>query len=173
MPRPIPQGPHPPHPWQFVILASLLIVTRTLTSAAECDADRKPYIDKEFVIIKSSPSFKEATESAAKAASALSVGLNLRGLSPNLRSGLTFSRHECTRSGRAYPCYEPRGCWDDTYVSVEWSSAYELFKKGLYVVMIASDEPGSSRTRHMLEAARRVYPDAYAKRAKVYVGCMR
>jgi hypothetical protein len=39
-------------------------------------------------------------------------------------------------------------------------------------VMIASGVPGSSETRRMLAAARRVYPAAYARRAKVYVGCM-
>jgi len=159
--------------WQPVILASLLIITRTLTSAADCDANREPFADKEFVILKSTPSFKEATQSAARAAATLGVGLNLRGLSPNLKTGLTFSREECTRSEFRYPCYVPRGRRDDgTYVSVEWSSEYELFAKGLYVVMIASDVPGSSKTRRILETARRTYPDAYAKRVKVYVGCM-
>lgn len=160
--------------WQLLILASLLIVTRTPTSAAECDPDGEPYRYKEFVIIKSSPSFKEAADSAAQAAAELSVGLNLRGLSPNLRTGLTLSKEDCTRSELAYPCYVPRGRRDDgSYASVEWSSEYDLFAKGLYVVMIASDVPGSSRNRRMLEAARRVYPKAYAKQAKMYVGCAR
>jgi hypothetical protein len=156
-----------------LILASLLMVTRTMTSAAECDANLQPYLDKEFVIIKSTPSFNEATQSAAKAAAALGVRLNLRGLSPNLRTGLTFSKEECARSEFPYPCYVPRGRWDDgTYVSVEWSSEYELFARALYVVMIASNVPGSSETGRILDAARRLYPDAYAKRAKVSVGCM-
>jgi hypothetical protein len=159
--------------WRLAILVLLLIVTRTVATAAKCDANLEPYVDKEFVILKSTPSFNEATRSAAKAAAELGVGLNLRGLSPNLRTGLTLSKEECARSEFRYPCYVPRGRGDDgTYVSVEWSSEYELFAKGLYVVMITSSVPGSSETRHMLEAARRVYPDAYAKRAKVYVGCM-
>lgn len=159
--------------WQLVILALLLPLTRTVTVAAECDAHREPYVDKEFVIVKTTPVFKEATQSAAKAADALGVALNLRGLSPNLRTGLTFSKEECARSEFPYPCYVPRGRWDDgTYVSVEWSSSYELVARGLYVVMIASGVPGSSETRRMLAAARRIYPAAYARRAKVYVGCM-
>ena len=154
------------------MLASLLMLTRTLAAAAECDPDREPYRYKEFVIIKSSSSFKEATESAAQAAAELKVRLNLRGLSPDLRTGLTLSKAECTRSALAYPCYVPRGRWDDgTYASVEWSSKYDLFPKGLYLVMIASDVPGSSSNRGMLDAARRVFPKAYAKQAKMYVGC--
>jgi hypothetical protein len=124
------------------------------------------------VIIKSSVSFKEAAASAAKAAADLSIGLNLRGLSPDLRTGLTFSREECTRNAYLYPCYVQRGRSDGTYASVEWSSEYDLFTKGLYLVMVASDAPGSRATRKILETAQRVYPDAYAKRAKVYVGCL-
>jgi hypothetical protein len=158
--------------WRLVILAFLLIITR-VTAAAKCDANLKPYVDKEFVIVKSTPAFKEATQSAAKAAAELGVALNLRGLSPNLRTGLTASKEECARSELPYPCYIPRGRRDDgTYVSVEWSSEYELVARGLYLVMVASGVPGSSETRRMLAATRRVYPAAYARRAKVYVGCM-
>lgn len=171
--RPVPDRPHRSPRWPLAILASLLIVTRTLASEAECDAARwQPSIDREFVIIKSSPSFKEATEAAAAAAAALGVALDSRDVFPNLRTGLTFSREECVRRGLAYPCYVPRGRRNGTYVSVEWSSEYDLFAKGLYVVMIASAVPDSSTTRRVLEAARRVYPHAYAKRAKVYAGCM-
>jgi hypothetical protein len=145
---------------------------RTLTAAAECDGNRNPYVDKEFVIVKSTPAFKEATRFAAQAAAELGVALNLRGLSSNLRTGLTASKEECARSELPYPCYVPRGRSDDgTYVSVEWSSTYDMVARGLYVVMIASGVPGSSATRRMLEAARRVYPAAYVKRASLYVGC--
>jgi hypothetical protein len=158
---------------RLVILASLLMITRTATAAVECDPNLEPYVDKEFVILKTTPAFKEATKSAAKAAAELGIGLNLRGLSPNLRTGLTFSKEECAGSELPYPCYVPRGRRDDgAYVSVEWSSKYQIFARGLYVVMIASGVPGSSETRRMLAAARRVYPAAHAKRAKVYVGCL-
>src|SRR4029079_10654598 len=110
------------------------------------------------------------TRFGATAAATLGVGLKLRGLSPNLRTGLTSSKKECARSEFPYPCYVPRGRGDDgTYVSVEWSSDYELLAKGMYLVMIASYAPGSSKTRSALDAARRVYPDAYAKRVKLYV----
>ena len=156
--------------WPIVILVFCLIISRPVTSAADCDAN---YVDKEFVILKSTPSFEEATRFGATAAATLGVGLKLRGLSPNLRTGLTSSKKECARSEFPYPCYVPRGRGDDgTYVSVEWSSDYELLAKGMYLVMIASYAPGSSKTRSALDAARRVYPDAYAKRVKLYVKCV-
>jgi hypothetical protein len=159
--------------WRPGILASLLVIPCIVASAADHDAQKPAFVDKEFVILKSSASFEEATQSAAKAASKLGVELNLRGLSPNLRTGLTFSKQECIRSGVPYPCYVPRGRGDDgAYLSVEWSSEYAILARGLYVVMIASGVPGSSKTRRILEVARSVYPDAYAKRMKVYVGSL-
>lgn len=155
---------------RLVPLACLLIVTGAAPTAAGSDARRTLYVDKEFVIVKSTPAFDEATRSATSAAADLGIILKLRGLSPNLRTGLTASKAECARRELSYPCYVPRGGRDDgTYVSVEWSSKYDLFARGLYVVMIASGAPGSAENRRMLEAARRVYPAAYSRRAKVYV----
>jgi hypothetical protein len=160
--------------WPTVILTSCLIIAPTVATAADCDDIGNPYVHKEFVILKTTPSFKEATQSATTAAAALGIELKLRGLSPNLRIGLTSSKEECARNELRYPCYVPRGRADDgTYVSVEWSSQYDLFAKGLYVVMIASGLPGSRTTRNALDAARRLYPHAYTKRVKVYVGCRR
>ena len=158
---------------QYLLLAALVIATRAATAAAEDDGNLEPFVDKEFVIVRSTRSFEEARQSAVTAATKLGLRLDLRGLSPHERTGLTFSNEVCTRSDFPYPCYVPRGRWDDgTYVSVEWSNGYEPFSKGLYVVMVASGVPGSAETSRMLEAARRVYSDAYTKRVKVYVGCM-
>jgi len=164
--------PGPPASRRLTSLASLLILVRTLVLAADCDPTQPPFRDKEFVVVRSTPSFDEATKTAAEAAAGLGIKLNRRGLSPNLRTGLTFSREECARRQFPYPCYVPRGRGDNgTYASVEWSSEYERFDRALYVVMIASHELGSRETRRALEAARRIYPAAYSKRVKVYVGC--
>lgn len=154
-------------------LTLLVILSTAIASRAEETVEPEPFVDKEFVIVKSTSSFKEAGKVAASAAAKLGVRLDLRGLSAHKRTGLTFSKQECRQSEFSYPCYVPRGRDDDgTYVSVEWSSAYEHFAKGLYLVMVASDVPGSTETSRMLASARRTYRDAYAKRARVYVGCM-
>jgi len=159
--------------WHALILATPLVLACVVALAADHGANTQPFVDKDFLILKSTPSFKEATQSAATTAAKLGVKLNLRGLSPDLRTGLTFSRDECARGELPYPCYVPRGRSDDgAYVSVEWSSDYALLAKGMYVVMIASYKPGAPETRRMLKAAQSVYPDAYVKRVKVYVGSM-
>lgn len=154
-------------------LAFLLVLATAVATAGEESVDPESFVDKEFVIVDSTPSFEEAAGTAISAASKLGVRLDLRGLSPHERTGLTFSKEECSRSDLSYPCYVPRGRYDDgMYVSVEWSNDYRDFAKGLYLVMVASNVPGSSDTSEILEATRRIYPEAYARRAMMYVGCM-
>lgn len=156
-----------------VAVLLILVLTTAIASTAEENVEPEPFVDKEFVIIKSTPTFNEAAKAAESAAAKLGVQLDLRGLSPHRQTGLTLSEEECSRNDFPYPCYVPRGRFDDgKYVSVEWSSDYSTFSKGLYLVMVASDVAGSRETGRALEAARRSYPDAYAKRARVYVGCM-
>ncbi len=154
-------------------LTLLVVLSTAIASTAEENIEAEPFADKEFVVIKSTHSFKEAAKAATSAAVNLGLRLDLRGLSPHHRTGLTFSEAECRKGDFPYPCYVARGRYDDgAYVSVEWSSAYTGFSKGLYLVMVASNVPGSGESGRMLEVARRAYSDAYAKRARVYVGCM-
>ncbi len=159
--------------WLRVALPLLVVLTTAIVSPGEENVEPEPFVEKEFVIVKSTASYKEAAKAAASAAAKLGVRLDLRGLSPHERTGLTSSEEECSRNDFPYPCYVPRGRYDDgTYASVEWSSDYGGFSKGLYVVMVSSEVTGSSETGRMLEVAHRAYPDAYSKRARVYVGCL-
>ena len=62
--------------------------------------------------------------------------------SPTSAMGLTFSQDACANEFGEFPCYVPRGRWDDgVYVSVEHSSSYVGFDEGLYIVMLASGSP--------------------------------
>ncbi len=154
-------------------LTLLVALSIAMAATAEENADAEAFVDKEFVIVMSTASFKEATTAAASAAADLGLRFDPRGLSPQDRSGLTWSEQECGKRDVSYPCYVARGRYDDgAYVSVEWSTAYQGFSKGLYLVMVASEEAGSTEISRMLAAARHTYPDAYAKRTRVYVACM-
>ena len=150
-----------------VALAALVAVT---PPTPEQDPD---VVRKSFVIIKATPDYGEARALAAAAAERLAIRLDLRDLAPDAAAGLTFPRESCENEFGEYPCYVPRGRWDDgVYISVEHSSSYEGFEEGLYIVILAS---GSPRDRVIGAAVRRAksqYPDVSVKTAPVYLGCI-
>ena len=129
-------------------------------------------VAKEFVIVRSTTSFDEATRVARETAAACGLPLNLRGALQKGR-GLTFSEERCEESGFDYPCYVARGRYDDgVYVSVEWSSAYSSFAKDRYVVIAASGDQGADEIPKTLAAVQPKFPDSYRKSSKVYMGCI-
>jgi hypothetical protein len=150
-----------------VALVALVAVTAPVS---ERDPD---VVRKSFVILKATPSYTDARAVAAAAAERLAIRLDLRDLEPNADVGLTFSKESCDDEFGEYPCYVPRGRFDDgVYISIEHSSSYEGFDEGQYVVMLAS---GSPRNRTIDAAVRRAkgqFPDVVVKTAPVYLGCI-
>ena len=82
---------------RHIALPLLVVLTTAIPSPAEENVEPEPFLDKEFVIVRSTSSFEDAAKAAASAAAKLGVRLDLRGLSPHKRTGLTFSREECRR----------------------------------------------------------------------------
>jgi hypothetical protein len=141
--------------------------------AESADFIKQATVEKELVIVKSTPKYKEARRAAAMAAERLHLPLNLRDLAPHRKEGLTFSKKECEDSAFDYPCYVARGRDDDgEYVSVEYSTAYSGFVPGLYIVVIATDTKGSATTKEAVRAAKAVFKDAYIRTTGIYMGCM-
>jgi len=94
-------------------------------------------VKKSFLIIKSTSSYNEAKLYAEKIAKRSHIKLNLRGLQFNKKSYLTQDKETCKEYG--YPCYFPRGRYDDgEYISIEHSNSYRNFKNGYYIVIAAS-----------------------------------
>jgi hypothetical protein len=130
-------------------------------------------VEKDSVIVKSTAAYKDARRVAVDAAQRLGLPLDLRGLAPHRGSGLTFSREECKGGAFDYPCYVARGRSDDgAYVSVEYSTAYDGFRPGLYIVVIAGDSAGGDLAKRSAQAAKKVFRDAYVRRTGVYLGCI-
>jgi hypothetical protein len=128
------------------------------------------FVKKNFVIIQSTKNYNVAQLTANKAALQLKQKLDLRGLKPSKKTGLTFSKADCENAG-GYPCYIARGRYDDgDYVSIEWSDEFDKFAKGYYVVIVFSGN--KEEAVKTLEKAKSIFKDAYYKQAKVYVGCM-
>jgi hypothetical protein len=136
-------------------------------------------VPRDIIILKSTKDYKAALKMAKQAARRLHKDLDLRGLSPNKKLGLTLSKDECHGGGGSddygYPCYLPRGdgnAENDDYVSIEYSNAYKGFGKGYYIVVAALSDVNSAAMKTQLAQINKIYPDAYAKRTFIWFGCM-
>ncbi len=107
---------------RFVCLASRVRLFAVLLpvaggSAAAQDLEppdgSPPIVEKAFVIVTSTFRYQEAAELAALTAQELDWNVDPRGLSEDRAIGLTFSRAECEESSWDFPCYVPRGRFDD------------------------------------------------------------
>lgn len=158
-------------PGRFLTFAALLLAFLNGTAMAE---NNNPLVEKQFVILRSTTDYKEARRTALKASQLLGTALDLRGLSEDKRIGLTFDERICVEEGGAdYPCYVARGRYDDgDYVSIEYSSAFEGFAKGYYIVVSSSYTRGSMEISEALRKAKRYFKNAYSKTSNVYVGCI-
>jgi hypothetical protein len=126
---------------RVVLAAFLVLVVTSSTTGASSDDDQPfyPFADKQFVIVKTTRDFAEADAIAHVASAKLALRLGRSPVFPEAQHGLTFSKADCDAAGFDFPCYVPRGRWDDgEYVSIEWSSAYESFTRGYYVVIVSS-----------------------------------
>jgi len=145
---------------------------RTLSLSPKNDIDK--YLDeasanKQFLIALSTKNHQEAKKFAKKLSHETGIPLNLRGLHYNKKLGLSLSRKACSNDESEYPCYIARGRYDDgVYISVEYSSSYQNFRDGYYIVVVASGNDADSILRGIRSKVR----DAYIKSSKVYMGCM-
>ncbi len=126
-------------------------------------------VSKRFLIAKSTKSYKEAKRFARKLSIKTGIKIDYRGLNYNKKLMLSESYNQCLDDGFEYPCYVARGRYDDgVYISIEYSGAYQNFRDGYYIVMVASGESANT----ILKQIRQTVKDAYVKRSKVYMGCI-
>lgn len=135
-------------------------------------SDNECYVTREFLIAGSLTDYAAALTQAKKVAGSTGLKLDLRGLRPVPKSGLSFDDSICVNEWGEAPCYVARGRYDNgAYVSIEYSDAYEGFTPGYYIVVAHSGETGKTPAA-MLANVRRIVPSAYIKRSKVYMCCM-
>ena len=129
--------------------------------------------EKAFVIVASSNNYSEAVQVAALVAQEFDWKVDLRGLSEDRAIGLTYSREDCEESSWDFPCYVPRGRFDDgVWVSVEYSSTYDGLSRGLYIVVAASGALEDPDIPDTLARVRDRFPSAFVHRAPVNLGCL-
>jgi len=132
-------------------------------------------VPKTIIILQSTRDYKMALQTAKQASAKLGMKLDLEGNHPNKKIGLSLTKEDCDGSAFEYPCYQARGdggAEDSEYLSIEYSDAYEGFAKGFYIVVAGLVKPGSPEEKKIMKQVRPAYKDAYAKRTKVWFGCM-
>lgn len=156
----------------FSLLAfSLPLVAQDslLTEGEERSGGELAYIDRSFLIIRSTTDFSDAKRSAEKAAVRLELEAQITDCDPHPTQG--FECEWLCGCGEMHESHVPRGRYDDgNYVSVEFSSDYSEFEQGYYIVVASSGD--EKDVLPFLDQVRRQYPNAYAKTAEVYIGCM-
>ena len=151
----------------------VLMVASLVAISSASRPEGPDVVRKSFVIIKATHDYAEARALAAAAAERLAIRLDLRELAPDGEVGLTFPEDACKNEFGEFPCYVPRGRWDDgVYLSIEHSSSYEGFEEGLYMVMLASGAPRDRAIGAAVRRAKSSYPDVVVKTAPVYLGCI-
>jgi hypothetical protein len=129
------------------------------------------YVKESYLIILSTKNYAEAKKIAVAASIKLKIKLDLRGLKPNSKSGLTFNPNECKENGWDFPAYTSRArSLTGEYISIEYSNALKGFEKGYFVVTTASGK--LDKVNATLAKVKKVFPTAYAKQTDVYMGCM-
>lgn len=125
-------------------------------------------VSKFFLIVNSTKSYSAALKSAQKAANKMGIPMNLRNCYKDKEEELT-SKEVCG-CGEKHG-YIPRGRGDDgEYISIEFSSSYENFAPGYYIVVVSSGE--EEAVKPLLSKAQKFNKSAYVKKSNVYMGCM-
>lgn len=164
----------------ILLLMSLLMTlthlqatsNQTILKAVSQDKEATPWIKKSFAIVSSTKDYRIAAKIAQEAHKKLKLKLQLRDLTPNSDTGLSFPKEVCKSSGGwGFPCYVARGRYDDgDYVSIEYSNAFTGFSPDYYIVIISSGP--AKYVAKIVKRAKRYYPDAYVKTTDTYLGCM-
>ena len=132
------------------------------------NAQEDAMVKRSFLIIQSTKSYNAALRKAQLASNKLGLTLNLNGNYADKEEGLT--NNEICDCGVKHG-YIPRGRYDNgDYISIEYSSAFDSFTEGYYIVVVSSGN--RENVEKSLPKTKEHYKDAYIKDSKVYVGCM-
>ena len=153
-----------------VVVIVLLLFCLPVSLFAQEDV---PLIRKSFVIITATRSYSDALRSAKRAVAKLGFPLNLRGLHPHKRTGLTLTRADADSNGWEYPINYPRGRYDDgKYISIEYSSGYDEWKPKQFLVMVWSGNALDPERKKILNDVKKIFTSVELRSANIYMGCM-
>lgn len=157
-----------------LILAAVFLFSPSVVRAKEPD-----FIENRYVVILSVyKSFTEARADAEKIAKASRIPFSMEGRVFDKKRGLIYPDNfddEIYRgqyvSRRYHTTVLKRGGEPREYLSVERSDGYDGFKKGFYIV-VAGIHADSSSAQANTKRFTAWAPTAYAKKTRIYMGCM-
>lgn len=149
---------------KFFLIALTLFIT--INSFAQDEIDMT--MEKSFIVVGSAKKYKKALRKAQKAANKLVIPIDLRGMINDSDHGLTSN--EICGCGEKHG-YHPRGRYDDgKYISIEYSSAYDGFTPGFYLIIVASGV--TEDISPLLEEIQLKIKNAQLKSTRIYMGGM-
>ena len=158
----------------LIFLLVGLLAVPTVSCAKEPD-----FIENRYVVILSVyPSFADARADAEKIGKAAKLPFSMEGRVFDKKRGLIYPDNfddEVFRGqyvARRYHKTILKGSDNEReYLSVERSDGYDGFKKGYYIVVAGiheSSAAAAAQTKRFTAWA----PTAYAKKTRIYLGCM-
>lgn len=144
-----------------------LIIALFIAQFSFAQDDYKSYIDQSFLIIASSTDFDAAQKTALKAKKKLGLDYPTSIYYPDKSEG--FKTDEVCGCGEVHG-YSARGGYDNgNYVSIEYSSGYDSFAEGYYIVIVSSGKKAAVEKE--LSKVKKHFAQAYIKDSEIYVGC--
>lgn len=151
----------------FSVLLLILFIQGATANEVD-DMIKKQSIEVEFLIIDSTKDYNEAKQFLYEASKKLNIRIDLRGLTFHKSNHLTHDKDTCKNYG-GYPCYLPRGRYDDgEYLSIEHTNSYDSFTDGYYIVVASS---GNSVKKSSLKV-KSILKQTYIKKENIYMGSM-
>lgn len=134
--------------------------------------------NRNVVILSVYPKFSEAFDDAKKISKASGVAFSMEGRVFDKKRGLIYPDNfddEVFRgqyvARREHVTVLPGENSEREYLSVERSDGYDGFKKGYYIVVAGiHSSPAAAQTQVKKFTA--WAPTAYAKKTRIYMGCM-
>ncbi|MCJ8290809.1 MAG: hypothetical protein HRT58_14285 [Crocinitomicaceae bacterium] len=144
-----------------------LIIALFVAQFSFSQDDYVSHIDRSFLIIASSIDFEAAQKTALKAKNKLGLDYPTSIYYPDESEG--FKTDEVCGCGEVHG-YFPRGGYDGgNYVSIEYSSGYDGFAEGYYIVIVSSGQKAAVQKE--LSKVKKHFAQAYIKNSEIYVGC--
>jgi len=148
-----------------------IVLSTFLLFASEDTIDKmiaEQSMKKSFLIIHASKSYSDAYRFMQQFSKKSGIVVDLKGVLYQEDIGLTPPKELCLEQGFSYPCYVPRGGYDDgVYLSIERSESYNGFREGYYIVIAAS---GTIEPK-VVQRVKKIVPKSYVKQSLVYMGC--